>query len=1030
MIVLGFVLSTSLCRAASLVLEAEDFRVLSGDWKVGDITQNYYSGTFANTFLCGQMFLGAPEQGVYSEAVMDVEIPEAGDYLLWTRYEHPSYFAVEHGVRVLQNGNAVFDRKYGAFENQKLWPFGEGMRAQVLLRWGGGDNIVWEPSREPIRLKKGPARIVLYKERQHEGAEFLVRNEEGQVIEPLGPARRNIDLVYLTTELGEADRQKSATYPLNDNCSQAGKVFVRVKNPLDARYPITGALSHHKTHNPYWNYPRKKLPAVISKLGAESPSLPDHWIGPGQSSPWVEIGSGLDGLSLWQEVTFTVNYLVPEGQRAPDDMNVTVKFASDGEGKNVIQSDQYRMRRRSFVWEIPGNFKRARAHTLEELHRDLLAWLKSLPTAGRMPRLIPVYGVLGGLWHVGSFSSDEFLRLRTETGFLLGRNVWKKKEIPPGLERKFPVPDGKLLSIDVRGVPTAELEAYLNALDNKERIRVVSFGDEIEIEGYDPHSRQDNKWFHEYLKDTGMSPGDLGLGEWDQARLVDESEAFKKPRLYYWSRLFSIDKGIEKLARRTRTVEKVLGPGVYTGANYSPHSQYWPRFGQWVRLFRKKGMTMPWSEDYIWQIPELSPQATGYLLDVFRCAGRVEKMPIHFYTMPHWPGNTPKDLTLSFYSALAHGNKVINYFAAVPVYNYTENYVSWEARETWKAIRDLTHDVGFAEDIIWKGEVRPSQVAILLSHPTDIWEAAKGSSIYNFERKNIYYALRHAQVVVDFITEDDLIDESANGYRVIYFVGSHIRRAAAEKLREWVAAGGILFSVAGGGFLDEYNQPMDVLAPVYGVKSESLIVTEKNLWAKQLFQWLRPLSYFSYLGISAKVPAYIARQEIKPDTAIVVGRFSDGKAAVVQNGFGSGLATLVAAFPGSAYIHQAIPRRPWDRSTSDDGFAHFIPTDFNQSAKQIITAPVAYAGMADELPVKTSNPLVDATVIDSPSGIVVALANYSNGFIPNLEVRIRDAGRFRSVIAARAKRLQLEEQGDHLSVTLPLEWGDMIIIRR
>ena len=107
LIVLGFVLSTSLCRAASLVLEAEDFRVLSGDWKVGDITQNYYSGTFANTFLCGQMFLGAPEQGVYSEAVMDVEIPEAGDYLLWTRYEQPSYFSVEHGMRVVQNGNTV-----------------------------------------------------------------------------------------------------------------------------------------------------------------------------------------------------------------------------------------------------------------------------------------------------------------------------------------------------------------------------------------------------------------------------------------------------------------------------------------------------------------------------------------------------------------------------------------------------------------------------------------------------------------------------------------------------------------------------------------------------------------------------------------------------------------------------------------------------------------------------------------------------------------------------------------------------------
>ena len=59
---------------------------------------------------------------------MDVEIPEAGDY---TRYEHPSYFSVEHGVRIDQGGKAVFDRKYGAFANLKLWPLGAGMKEKI-----------------------------------------------------------------------------------------------------------------------------------------------------------------------------------------------------------------------------------------------------------------------------------------------------------------------------------------------------------------------------------------------------------------------------------------------------------------------------------------------------------------------------------------------------------------------------------------------------------------------------------------------------------------------------------------------------------------------------------------------------------------------------------------------------------------------------------------------------------------------------------------------------------------------------------
>jgi hypothetical protein len=245
-----------------------------------------------------------------------------------------------------------------------------------------------------------------------------------------------------------------------------------------------------------------------------------------------------------------------------------------------------------------------------------------------------------------------------------------------------------------------------------------------------------------------------------------------------------------------------------------------------------------------------------------------------------------------------------------------------------------------------------------------------------------------------------------------------------------VANGGILFSVAGGGFLDEYNQPMDVLAPVYGVRSQSLTVTEKNLWAKQLFPWLRPLAHFSYPGVAPKVPAFIARQEIALETATVVGRFDDGKAAVIQNRFGKGSATLVAAFPGSAYIHPAIPRRPWDRSASDNGFAHFIPTDFDSAVKSIITLPVYTAGLVNSFPVKASNPLVDATVIDSPSGTVVSLANYSGRPIPNLKVTIKDIGRYSSVSPARASTVRLDQEKDLLSVSLPLEWGDMIIIRR
>ena len=100
-------------EANSLVPEAEDFHVTKGDWSVGEIGQNYYASTWFNTFISGQMFLGAPKQGVYSEAVKEVEIPADGEYVVWTRYEYPAYFSVEEGTQFRKgwSANSVIDAK-------------------------------------------------------------------------------------------------------------------------------------------------------------------------------------------------------------------------------------------------------------------------------------------------------------------------------------------------------------------------------------------------------------------------------------------------------------------------------------------------------------------------------------------------------------------------------------------------------------------------------------------------------------------------------------------------------------------------------------------------------------------------------------------------------------------------------------------------------------------------------------------------------------------------------------------------------
>jgi hypothetical protein len=134
---LGFVagvLTLSAARAQAprpapvheLLLEAEEFQVTKGPWRVIGLGENYYAATLANTIISRRKLLSAPEQCEAAEATRLPDIPETGPYRLWTRYECPSNFAVEHTVRIEQGGKVVFERKYGAVTNPKLWPFARG----------------------------------------------------------------------------------------------------------------------------------------------------------------------------------------------------------------------------------------------------------------------------------------------------------------------------------------------------------------------------------------------------------------------------------------------------------------------------------------------------------------------------------------------------------------------------------------------------------------------------------------------------------------------------------------------------------------------------------------------------------------------------------------------------------------------------------------------------------------------------------------------------------------------------------------
>jgi len=577
--------------------------------------------------------------------------------------------------------------------------------------------------------------------------------------------------------------------------------------------------------------------------------------------------------------------------------------------------------------------------------------------------------------------------------------------------------------------PFFGVRTHLIGYDALPQREIASLGDEIGLPGLGDLEAQQEP-FRDYLRAQGLKPSHLGAADWDGVTLnLDDPEA--NPRTYFHSRLFQVEHGISALKEGTEAKERET-PGVLVGANYSPHAFYRPTEGQWVRVFKRRAMTMPWSEDYNWQIPEASVGITAYLVDVFRCGAKYHDLPIMFYVMPHAPGNTPRSFKLSFISAVGHGATLINFFMGEPIVSgYTENYVRHESTDHYCAMRDVVDLAGAAEDFLLDGQVRPAQVALLISHTGDIWDPMIP---YNHERKSVYVALRHAGYPVDVVTEEDVIEGGLAGYRVLYVFGNHLERRTVRALTRWVTAGGTVVATAGGGFLDEYDHPNPTAAALYGAGSDAVEQRAEIIQSKVDLPTMPPLDRirFRLPGESRdrSIEALAFRQTLSPgDDAQVLGRFAaSGAPAVTFRPLGEGGALLVASFPGAAYLKKALPHRPPDRGNTDDAYSHFLPTDFDEDAAALITYPVRAAGV--EQPVQSSEPLVLATVIESEHGWAVPLGNFSGKPQARVALRILGAAGFSDVQSAGEAELQVSRQGNDLLVTLPLETIDILLLHK
>src|SRR6516225_9030920 len=99
--------------APAVAVEAEDFTIESG-WKVLQNGHgNYMVDAIGFNHISGERLLGVDSKDDTAAAHADVDVPAAGNYRLWVRYEYPAFCETRCRVKVEQGGKTLVDQLMG-----------------------------------------------------------------------------------------------------------------------------------------------------------------------------------------------------------------------------------------------------------------------------------------------------------------------------------------------------------------------------------------------------------------------------------------------------------------------------------------------------------------------------------------------------------------------------------------------------------------------------------------------------------------------------------------------------------------------------------------------------------------------------------------------------------------------------------------------------------------------------------------------------------------------------------------------------
>jgi len=547
--------------------------------------------------------------------------------------------------------------------------------------------------------------------------------------------------------------------------------------------------------------------------------------------------------------------------------------------------------------------------------------------------------------------------------------------------------------------------------------------------------------FHRYLQRQRLQPAELGASRWEDVGPIGRSQAKDLPsrRLFYWTMRFFAHDSARHFAVCTRALEAEFYPGlpIFTNWNFFSGRLYVPgpvannadkqsadaAMGghDWLEFGRLRGGTMLWTED--WFADSKAYQWSFYCAKL-RSAASKGGVEFGGYVIPRTAGDRQDGIVQKVLSVVGSGGKAIKYFVFGPEYNFPGNCYS-ERAAVLPQLAEAHRMIGAAEDVLWPGKPPRSEVAILAPRSAEMWDAKeiavtnqiqdatnndlnRATVDYMAEVFDLYLALQHANIAVEFIDEDDLSPQGLKPYRVLYVTEPNIPVEGQQGIVDWVRSGGTLCSVSGAGQGDRYDEPCDVLSQATGIQEQprSRLLVAETRALKKVGNGAGKPGPFEAVGV---------RSTLTAPADSVAARFDDGSPAVAERAVGRGRVVHFAWMPGISY---------WKSSSQvKDG----LPVGFSNSLREWIIWPVRLANVS--LPVTVNQPLVEAPMLASPQGIAVTLLNWTGEPLPEVQVEVRTDRDVSRVEGVRRGKLDFQSANGRIRFVLPLQTVDIVMLQ-